>query len=216
MAVKFTNNAYSTLAGSINSAVTSLSVQTGHGARFPSLSGSDYFYATLTDTSNNIEIVKVTARATDAFTIVRAQDNTTAKSYSSGDRVELRVTAALMTDLAAERLALAGNQVVTAGFRVTAYSGGTVSGSTYTPDAYNHNYQYYTNNGAHTLAAPSNDCAIDILITNGASAGAITFSGFTVASGNTGDALTTTNTNKFLVSIRRVNSVATYTIKALQ
>ena len=31
-----------------------------------------------------------------------------------------------------------------------------------------------------------------------------------------GDPLTTTNTNKFIISIRRINAVATYTIKALQ
>jgi len=104
---------------------------------------------------------------------------------------------------------------VTAGFTVTPNNIGTVSSGTTTPAAASGNYQYYTNNGAHTLAAPTSDCAIDILITNGASAGAITFSGFTVSS-NTGDALTTTNTSKFIVSIRRINSVATYLIKALQ
>jgi hypothetical protein len=113
------------------------------------------------------------------------------------------------------RLALAGNQTVTGGFRITPSSQGTISSGTFTPDAFNHNYQFYTNNGAHTLAAPANDCAIDILITNGASAGAITFSGFTVGA-NTGDPLTTINTNKFVVSIRRINGVSTYAVKALQ
>jgi hypothetical protein len=52
------------------------------------------FYATLADASNNIEIVKVTARAADAFTIARAQEGTTAHAYTAGDRVELRLTAA--------------------------------------------------------------------------------------------------------------------------
>jgi hypothetical protein len=113
-------------------------------------------------------------------------------------------------------LSPAGRQLITGGFRFTAFSGGTLTtGQTFTPDAYNSNYQYYTNNGAHTLAAPANDCAIDILITNGATAGAITFSGFTVGA-NVGDALTTTNTSKFIISIRRINAVATYLIKALQ
>lgn len=112
-------------------------------------------------------------------------------------------------------LVLTGNSTITGGFRNTGYSGGTVSSGTYTPDAYNSNYQYYTNNGAHTLAAPANDCAVDILVTNGGSAGSITFSGFTVGS-NTGSSLTTTNTSKFLISIRRINSIATYSIYALQ
>lgn len=100
------------------------------------------------------------------------------------------------------------------GFTILPFSGGTVSGS-YTPDALNGNYQYFTNNGAITFNAPTTDCAIDFLITNGASAGAITFSGYTV-NANTGEPLTTTNTNKFILSVRRINSVSTYTIKALQ
>lgn len=104
---------------------------------------------------------------------------------------------------------------ISKGFTLTPNNIGTVSSGTTTPDPANGNYQYYTNNGAHTLAAPASDCAIDILVTNGASAGSITFSGFTVGS-STGSALTTTNTNKFVISIRRVNSVATYSIYALQ
>lgn len=104
---------------------------------------------------------------------------------------------------------------ITKGYSVTPNNIGTVSSGTTTPDPANGNYQYYTNNGAHTLAAPSSDCAIDVLVTNGASAGAITFSGFTVGS-STGSALTTTNTNKFIISIRRINAVATYSIYALQ
>lgn len=111
-------------------------------------------------------------------------------------------------------LSTAESKTIAKGFLVTPYSGGTVSSGTFTPDAANGNYQYYTNNGAHTFAVPAADCAIDILITNGASAGAITFSGYTV--GTTGDALTTTNTSKFVVSVRRINSISTYLIKALQ
>lgn len=105
---------------------------------------------------------------------------------------------------------------ITIGYSLTPYNAGTKSSGTYTPAPADGNYQYATNNGAHTLAAPSSDCAIDILYTNGASAGTITFSGFTVASGNTGDALTTTNTHKFIISIRRINGTSTYFIKALQ
>ena len=75
--------------------------------------------------------------------------------------------------------------------------------------------QYLTNNAAFNLAAPANDGACDLLVTNGASAGVITPSGFTVNS-NTGEPLTTVNTNKFLILIERINSVSTYIIKALQ
>lgn len=77
------------------------------------------------------------------------------------------------------------------------------------------NYQYITNNGAFTITNPASDCAVDILVTNGATAGTITFTGFTVGS-STGSALTTTNTQRFLISVRRINSVSTYSIYALQ
>lgn len=94
MAVLFANNATTTLASGITNVATSLTVAAGTGALFPTLSGSNVFYATLVDASNNIEIVKVTARSSDTFTIVRAQESTTARAFSTGHKVELRLTAA--------------------------------------------------------------------------------------------------------------------------
>jgi len=107
--------------------------------------------------------------------------------------------------------------LISVGYTLTPSNLGTpTNGSTVTLAAAGGNYQYLTNNVAgFTIAAPAADCAIDVLITNGASAGTITFSGFTVGS-STGDPLTTTNTNKFLLTVVRINSVSTYTIKALQ
>jgi hypothetical protein len=91
----FTNNAATTLASGINSSVTSLTVASATGGLFPNPTGSQYFYCTLSNSTGTvIEIVKVTARSSDTFTIVRAQDNTTAQSFSTGDKVELRATAA--------------------------------------------------------------------------------------------------------------------------
>jgi hypothetical protein len=99
MVMKFTNNATTSLASDINDLVTSLTVATGLGSLFPTLSGGDYFYCTLSDFAGNIEIVKVTARSGDTFTIVRGQDNTTADSWTAGDKVELRLVAATLNDL---------------------------------------------------------------------------------------------------------------------
>lgn len=95
------NNGSSTLASSITNSDVSLSVQAGEGVNFPTISGGsgDYFYCTLVDASNNIEIVKVTAVSTDTFTIVRAQDDTTAKAYTSGDVVSLRPVAAVFDEM---------------------------------------------------------------------------------------------------------------------
>jgi hypothetical protein len=98
MGIKFANSAFATLASGINSSATSITLTTGQGARFPSLSGGDYFYATLIDTSNNLEIVKCTARSTDVLTVVRGQESTTARAFSTGDRIELRVTAQGIVD----------------------------------------------------------------------------------------------------------------------
>tara|TARA_R100000149_G_C5818406_1_gene98726 strand:- start:39 stop:710 length:672 start_codon:yes stop_codon:yes gene_type:complete len=99
MSIKFANNAHSTLASGINTSATSITVASGHGARFPSLAGAEFFFATLIDSSNNLEIVKATARSTDVLTVTRAQESTTARSFSSGDRIELRITAAGLGEL---------------------------------------------------------------------------------------------------------------------
>lgn len=99
MGIKVANNAFGTLSASITSIATTVILAAGEGARFPTLVAGDYFYATVIDTSNNLEIVKVTARSTDTMTIVRAQDSTTARAYSTNDRFELRPTAALFNEL---------------------------------------------------------------------------------------------------------------------
>lgn len=90
------NNAFSTLAGALTNVATSLTVQTGHGDRFPVVTAPNHTILTLEDASGNREIVKVTARAgaSDSMTIVRAQEGTTARAWAAGDSVELRMTAA--------------------------------------------------------------------------------------------------------------------------
>lgn len=99
MGVKVTNNSFGTISAGINSSATTVTVDSGQGARFPTLGSGDYFYATLVDTSNNLEIIKVTARSSDSMTVVRGQDNTSARAFSIGDRIELRPTAALFNEV---------------------------------------------------------------------------------------------------------------------
>ena len=88
----FTNNAATTLASGVLIGDTSLTVAAGTGAEFPTLTGSEYFFCTLANNAGSIEIIKVTARSTDTFTIVRGQDGTSAAAWSAGDKVELRLT----------------------------------------------------------------------------------------------------------------------------
>ena len=99
MTVKFTNNASTTVGTGINASATSLTVASA--SSFPSLSGADdYCYLTIQGaTSTTREVVKATALSGNTFTIVRAQDNTSAGTWSAGDIVELRMTAALLTDV---------------------------------------------------------------------------------------------------------------------
>ena len=99
--MSFANNAATTLASGINTSVTSLTVASGTGTLFPTLTGSQYFYCTLESVAGTSrEIVKVTARSTDTFTIARGQDGTTGTAFSTGDKVELRLVRANLTDFA--------------------------------------------------------------------------------------------------------------------
>lgn len=104
---------------------------------------------------------------------------------------------------------------ISVGYTITPYNAGNRTTGTYTPSPAQGNYQYYTNNGVHTIGAPTSDCAIDILMTNGSTPGSVTFTGFQVGI-STGSALTTTVGHNFIISIRRINSISTYSIYALQ
>lgn len=80
------------------------------------------------------------------------------------------------------------------GFQITTTGTGNISSGTITPDPAVRGLYDYSNNGAHTLAPSTNKGTVIVDITNTATAGAITTSGFTKV---TGDAFTTTNGNKF-------------------
>lgn len=103
-------------------------------------------------------------------------------------------------------------QAVTGGGIVTSKSLGTISSGTTTLSMGARALQHYTNNGAHTLA-PGTDagsCYVDI--TNGASAGTITTSGWTKVSGS----FATTNGLKYRCSCSVGNGGSLLSISALQ
>jgi hypothetical protein len=107
----YTNNASSTTAVSITAGSATVTVAASDGAKFPSTDttafGTKQFYATLVSTSGLHEIVLVTARAGDVFSITRGQQTTQARSWPSGSRIELRVTAGGMD----QKLNLRGGQM---------------------------------------------------------------------------------------------------------
>ena len=90
----FTNNAATGMVYPISSSATTLVVNGGSGSLFPAPTGGNYFMLTLiSQLTGNMEIVQCTARSGDTFTIVRAQEGTTAQAFAIGDAVQLRITA---------------------------------------------------------------------------------------------------------------------------
>lgn len=76
-----------------------VSVDVASTADYPALGVGDYFYLVFVRLSDNLkEIVKVTAYSGTTLTIVRAQEGTTALAFAAGDRAELWLTAAGITD----------------------------------------------------------------------------------------------------------------------
>lgn len=105
------------------------------------------------------------------------------------------------------------DQPITGGFIVTSLSLGTISSGTVTPDVGDRPLQHYTNNGAHTFAPSPNAGIYQVDITNGASAGAITTSGWTVVMG---DSFTTTNADKFVCRCSVSNTGSVMEVIAMQ
>lgn len=99
MAIQFANNAATTLFSSVLMSDTQIIVSPGGGALFPAAGGSNYFMVAVVDIATGLlEIMKVTNRSGDTFTVVRAQENTTARAFPAGSPVELRLTAQSILD----------------------------------------------------------------------------------------------------------------------
>lgn len=103
--------------------------------------------------------------------------------------------------------------VLTAGFAADPYNAGTKSSGTFTPDEANGNFQYCVNGGAFTLAPPTNNSTMILQITNNASAGTITTSGFTKVTGATPG---TTDGHDFLGYVTKINGFSHLAWQALQ
>jgi microcystin-dependent protein len=110
MGIKISNNAVSRLAGNISDTATTINIVPGDGAKFPAISGSDWFPATLVNGTGDIEIVKCTARSSDSLTVIRGQEATAARTFNAGDRIDLRLTAAVFQTMTAEMMSALAEQ----------------------------------------------------------------------------------------------------------
>ena len=99
MAVKFTNNAATTLSSAVAVSATSMSVASVSG--FPDISSSGYYYVTI-----DSEVLKVTATSGTTLTIDAA-----VSSHTSAAGVELRVAAEVLEDIRTETTYTAGTNV---------------------------------------------------------------------------------------------------------
>jgi len=141
MPTLYNNNAFSTLAAAITSSgQTSVTVQTGHGDRFPIIVSPDVAFITLENTAGTREVIKITARASasDVLTVTRGEEGTSATTWAIGDLIEQRITAGELTDFRTRP-----------GFTTTATSAGTLTltkGST--------EIQTLTGSTTHTVVLP--------------------------------------------------------------
>jgi carbonic anhydrase/acetyltransferase-like protein (isoleucine patch superfamily) len=115
--VKYSNNASTTLPGGISDSATSITVTSA--ATFPAISSPDYAYLTLVS-STALEVVKCTDITGNVLTVVREQEDTDASAFVTDDRVELRVTTAMLTDALAETVAAAATSASAAATSATA------------------------------------------------------------------------------------------------
>ena len=172
MGIVFKNNAKTTLASSLSDSATSATVT--DGSVFPSLSSGEFFLVTFDDGTNN-EICKCTARSGNTLTIVRAQESTTARAFSSGDSAEGRVTAGVLETIQENIAAKSANQTVfnttTAG-GATTYNIGTNPGVEANAMVFlngvlqHHDTLSFSGTNLTFDAAPPNGMALEVIIDN--------------------------------------------------
>ena len=172
MGIVFKNNAKTTLASSLSNSATSATVT--DGSVFPSLNAGEFFLVTFDDGTNN-EICKCTARSGNTLTIVRAQESTTARAFSSGDSAEGRVTAGVLETIQENIAAKSANQTVfnatTAG-GATTYNIGTNPGVEANAMVFlngvlqHHDTLSFSGTNLTFDAAPPNGMALEVIIDN--------------------------------------------------
>lgn len=99
MPVILTNNATSLLAGNITQTATTISVTASDAGKFPTPTDREWFPVTLVDGAGNTEIMRATKRVGAVITVVRAQEGTTAKAFTAGARIDVRITSDVFKEM---------------------------------------------------------------------------------------------------------------------
>lgn len=137
--ILFANDALSTLASALSNVSTTLSVQSGAGALFPSPAAGQYSVITLYDAATNLvnEIMHMTARSGDTMTVVRAQEGTTALNWLPGDLVQGLITAGTMATIVEMAQGAGVNTVGFSDQKASGTAGGVAANATWTARALN-------------------------------------------------------------------------------
>lgn len=168
------------------------------------------------------------ATITGAATSITSADLTASRALASDGSGKVAVSSATATELGYlsgttsavqtqlnSRVTSDADDTLTGGYKTTAYNDGTISSGTYTPTPSGGNMKRIVNGGAFTLADPTaaGDYTMVIQITNSATAGTITLSGFSRTIGNS---FTTTSGHDFFVYITKCNGFTLANVVALQ
>lgn len=103
---RYLNNYSTKLTAAITNSATTVNVTAGDGAILAAAAtfgSGDWIIGTLRKRSGYAdvarEIVKITARSTDALTITRAQEGTTGLAFSEGDTLDVDITAGSLSPI---------------------------------------------------------------------------------------------------------------------
>lgn len=181
-----------------------LTVPTGLEATPGAIAGAGTFVITYSAGYQGFTVAEATKLAgIEAGAQVNPTVGTTAGTVAAGNDARLNDNAKLNVE----------DQTLVGGARVTSKDLGTITNGTVTPDPGDRPLQHYVNNGAHSLAPGSNGGSYMLDITNGASAGAITLSGWTKTAG---DAFTLTSGHKFRLHCSVGNAGSLLIVQAMQ
>jgi len=147
----------------------------------------------------------------DGITATTAEIN-----YASGVTSDIQTQLDGKEAVDAEILKADTDANLTAGYTATPTADGTKTSGTYTPTPVGGNFKTAVNGGAFTLAAPTATGSYTLIVhvTNDASAGAVTFSGFNKTVGDS--LLTTTDGDDFFIYITKVGGFTSASVEALQ
>lgn len=210
------NSTSVTITGGTITGITDVTVADG-GTGASTASGARTNLGLGSIATQNSNAVTITGGTITGITDVAIADGGTGASTAAAARVNLGLEIGVDVEAVDAAILRADtDSVLTAGFRNTAANDGTKSSGTYTPTPIGGNMRSLVNGGNFTLAAPTatGDYTMVLQVTNNASAGTITFSGFNrVAAASL---LTTTNGDDFFIYITKLSGLTSATVEALQ